>query len=507
MSQAEHLLLATLGQDFGTVLGLLDWLENPNVWPQAQRETHPDEVTPVTHLWGVTTDSVLAGRLQSKLIEPVQANFPHIQVRVLLVKGLDDIRSQSDHRQMSELLARLVLKAESWRNNASATRTFSMSVAGGRKTMSTALQQMADFFEVDNLFHLALATQQEGDQPPNDIPGIRANREKFFPIVISSTTTHWRYWLGAAWNHSITDIALRPDAFPLTESQIDADPAVICRAEPDWQKQPKSLLDSLQQAARQARDFADGALACGVGSRFLRHDLRELVEYIGKQSATEDIVKESTNVISRYLLALGELTLTKKEQGPSGPGMALSELPELLDGAMLLAVGKRVERQATPGPSWVVPNEIELHLQSDLDLQSELEQARFATVSRHSLLLIMRNLLANAAKHGKPSDDEPVHVTLQVTQTNGSIQLELRNRIPRHSLRKLKKLADEHGRLNQFLRPFEKEGPQAGDGLGLFSVQKIVQDVPELELDGPRVDPWPAETEAYFQVRLTAPAA
>ncbi len=124
-------------------------------------------------------------------------------------------------------------------------------------------------------------------------------------------------------------------------------------------------------------------------------------------------------------------------------------------------------------------------------------------IPRESLLLVLRNVFANAWKHGAIDwNDRKVEVRLALEAANGALCLTCRNRVPQERVRDrvfLRYVRDDGG-MPLLLQPFrsvpspkEREGKEkAGDGLGLFTVARTVERTGgAIELVGPRLEPWP----------------
>ena len=166
----EHLLLAPLGKSPGAVLSLVDWLNAPEGWVSDGR---PAPTLPrVTDLWVVTTSH---SWILKNSVRPLEREFQTARAendqlasglswRVFLVKGVEEIKSTSDADRMAEVIYRLVLLGEGWRNELETARQFSVSITGGRKTMSGDLQRAATFFEVDSVLQMVFAGE-DGKEP------------------------------------------------------------------------------------------------------------------------------------------------------------------------------------------------------------------------------------------------------------------------------------------------------------------------------------------------------
>jgi len=200
----EHLLLATLGEAPGALLSLFDWLNCRPDWPEEQHLRVP--TVPLTDVWVLTTASKLIDP-RADLIGPLESAFPALRRRVLRVP-VEDILTEADHRLMAEVLFRLVLQAETWRRGR-AGRVFSVSLAGGRKSMSALLQQAVTFFEADNVFHVSLVQKARGEPPPRTLEQVRARRDWHYVVRLADEPTPWRPLLAEPWRRTFAGTELR----------------------------------------------------------------------------------------------------------------------------------------------------------------------------------------------------------------------------------------------------------------------------------------------------------
>ena len=482
MPASEHLLLATLGESPGALLSLFDWLNRRGDWAHA--DPAPD-VPPFTHLWVVTTksDQIDARR---DLLAPLDADpaFHGVRRRVLQV-DLKDISNDADHQLMSEVVHRLVLQGEAWRRGGPG-RLFSVSLAGGRKTMSAVLQQAAQLFAVDNVFHVALAAPADPKTPredtmPRTLAKVREHRARHFPLRLSKTQSAWRPWLDQLWRRVHADVPLHPDGFPLSDGWSEASAS---HAEPVPVAVPADrsggLVLRLEAAAGEGDRFARQALAAGVGGSFLRHDLADLVK--GLHLRLPD--QPELAALEQYVQGLRCVVADVAD--PTAPGASMEELPVLCESALVLAAGRVVPAEPGGGPcAWRLPGVLALRLEG-------LEAVRplRCRVAADLLLLGLRNLLSNVRRHGVSGDWPEPTATLQVEETGGRLRLTASNPVPRRSRDLLRGLADEHGRLTDLLHPFRPAGPTGGDGLGLYTVHHIIELAGDgASLDGPRLRP------------------
>ncbi len=109
-------------------------------------------IEPVQEIWAVTTRGSRIDRAIDKLHDwygllPA-AGRPVL--RIWQVKGADDLASEAECNQMAECIWRVVCKARQHKNKG---RLF-ISLTGGRKTISSDIQNAAAFFGCDALLHV-----------------------------------------------------------------------------------------------------------------------------------------------------------------------------------------------------------------------------------------------------------------------------------------------------------------------------------------------------------------
>ncbi len=517
-TRTEHLLLATLGRAPGAVLGTLDWLNNPDPWSRLGRVPAPvsagisptNAPPPVTHLWVITTNDEVAKRGLETLIAPILETPPDgsglggISPRLRFV-DISDITSLDDHQAMAEILYRLVLQGASWQQ-AGEDRRFSVSLSGGRKTMSAVLQQAATFLPVDWVFHLVF--DERSGIRANTWDDVQQHRNLHFPVSISSTRTPWYELLAHAWQQ-LHGSRLTTEEFPLsddwTEETANCDVTSVGLA-----GNPRQQLSlRLQDVAGHTHQFAVQGLACGVGPSFLRHDLRPLVLSVKEQlTASPDglsgtqmqSVSSQINALERYLQGL-ECVLQVDRQRHQPEPIPVSNLPNLLSQAWILAAGTPVAPtiSATGSHHW-----------SQKDFEMELQTGDVANnlvlrgISETALLLVLRNLVANARTHGRSAAERPrLLVTLKQTSAAGDDQTEavslgFQNAVDENAADGLCERAGPDGRLLWLLQPFQQgcqRGPgrvraRPGQGLGLFTVARVLMSTnPKVRLQGPRLEP------------------
>ncbi len=536
---AEHLLLASLGRASGTVLGTLDWLNAQA--SQAEKITNvgsgtsqdkplQDKPPPVTHLWLVTTQDEVAERtLRENIVPPLNEPPPGsglegIRRRFLSVSGVTDITTETDHKAMAEVLYRLVLQGVAWRR-ARPERFLTVSLTGGRKTMSAVLQHAATFFPVDWVMHLVF---DDREHRANSWAEVQQLRHLHYPVSISSTPTLWHELLAHAWERH-HQIGLLPENFPLSDGwREDKDSAELVAVQRTGDSNLR-LADLIQGAAAHTHQFAVQGLAYGVGPSFVRHDLRQLAREIGYQlkdvaNAVEshhqlpgtlpkliEPVQQQVKALQKYLSGLSKILEVNDSPVPSAK-TPVSQLVVLLSQAWILAIGTPDAPEQVDG-GWRWSRE---SFSMTFSYGEELNQEQLEIDSR-ALLIVLRNLVANANKHGG-GQTRVLTVDLTADSTNQGeparemrcLRLTCKNPVSHDRVAALQKKATPNGELLQLLQPFQQavSGPTArnsGDGLGLFTVARVISaSGSHVKLIGPRLDPWHLENgqQIHFAIAL-----
>lgn len=165
MSQGKHLLICTLGASWAVlpeVLSFLDPVKYPLLSQHPEREVwhrllkrygvqSPDE------LWIITTGGTEES-LQYFRQWWEQQNGP-LAVKIWSASNSHDLNTQQECENFRELVFRVCLRARDYTHNGG---SMSMSLAGGRKTMSADLQQASTIFGATALLHVATT----GTLPP-----------------------------------------------------------------------------------------------------------------------------------------------------------------------------------------------------------------------------------------------------------------------------------------------------------------------------------------------------
>ena len=374
----EHLLLAPLGEHPGAVLGLLYWLNDRRRDPAP-----PGNIPEVTDLWIVTThDPAILKRLKVcdgmdpgllyELEKLKSINPARIVAACRAGKGSDrciqDIHNETDHQDMTEVLYRLVLQAEGWRDRNPTGRLVSVAISGGRKTMSAMLETAAFLLTVDHVMHLVY----DGDEKdsPQSLQDIHSEWEKhkLHPVVTrggrireGDRVTAWRLWTGELWNWNNPDKELSYERFPLDDDWTEG-----------W-KPPEGYQGYRSVAPRPADGSKDGpneslvamldelagggaaghtirALAGSIGSRFLSHDLYPLLVKL----TDSDKKNNDLWAVRTYVEGLEELVEASASGADDSAVLSrcdVSKIPELCDLALRLVSADKL-RDGT-GHGWL----------------------------------------------------------------------------------------------------------------------------------------------------------
>lgn len=168
--RTKVLLLGTLGGSWSIIPELLGFTNPAQIKLFEQRgdlAAISAELPLVEEIWLVTTAGDVAGNAVKKLREWQQLlgnNAPVI--RIWAPEGVEDLASQAEVEAMRELVWRLALRATAERGADSVCYC----LAGGRKTMSSDLQQAASLFGGRQLLHLIDAGQLPGHISRSAVP-------------------------------------------------------------------------------------------------------------------------------------------------------------------------------------------------------------------------------------------------------------------------------------------------------------------------------------------------
>lgn len=188
--RTKVLLLGTLGGSWSIIPELLGFTNPAQIRLFEQRgdlATISAELPLVEEIWLVTTAGEVAENAVKKLREWQRLlgnNAPAI--RIWAPEGVEDLTSQSEVEAMRELVWRLALRATADRG----VDGVCYCLAGGRKTMSSDLQQAASLFGGRQLLHLIdagkLPVHIGSGAVPETFAGClnRVDAELFTPVVI-----------------------------------------------------------------------------------------------------------------------------------------------------------------------------------------------------------------------------------------------------------------------------------------------------------------------------------
>ena len=153
-TRKKVLLLGTLGGSWAIIPELLGFTNHEDIKLFAERQNLANitgDLPLVEEIWLVTTN----GKLANLAVEHLR-NWQKLlgrkspSIRIWSPAGVDDLTSQNDIRAMQELTWRLALRATEERG----AENVCYCLAGGRKTMSSDLQQAASLFGGHRLLHL-----------------------------------------------------------------------------------------------------------------------------------------------------------------------------------------------------------------------------------------------------------------------------------------------------------------------------------------------------------------
>ena len=99
-------------------------------------------IRPVNEVWLITTDNPQTQKAIDSCRAWIEAKKLNVDLHMLSVKGLEDLRSVEDCRTMKNLIYRAVLNAKKEANGGDII----LSMVGGYKTMSSDLQSAGHIF-------------------------------------------------------------------------------------------------------------------------------------------------------------------------------------------------------------------------------------------------------------------------------------------------------------------------------------------------------------------------
>lgn len=161
---ARHLLVASLGASWAVVPEVLGWLapalldlyaKHPEA-AQLAAERHTYGLQAPNEIWLLTTEGAAAERSIAQLCDwyrrlGAERAEPPPVLRIWQAAGTDALASAEECRRLRELAFRAVLAAH---EKAGARGSVTLSLAGGRKTMSADLQDAGEAFGRSALLHV-----------------------------------------------------------------------------------------------------------------------------------------------------------------------------------------------------------------------------------------------------------------------------------------------------------------------------------------------------------------
>lgn len=192
---SKSILITTFGQTWSIIPEIIEFCIEPTLSifqnNQKQKEFYDElnslDIKQIDELWAITTINEITQNAINK-INTWKSNRNHnIDIKYISLSNLPDLTSEDDCLLMSELIFRVLLKSYEERKKGG---KIIISLAGGRKTMSSDIQRAAEIFGCDLLFHVADNGQ-----------GTMLNNENFteilepkkanivFPIIIRKNIT------------------------------------------------------------------------------------------------------------------------------------------------------------------------------------------------------------------------------------------------------------------------------------------------------------------------------
>lgn len=168
-----NILISALGATPDIIeetIGIFNYDENVDFYRgNAHVENIRKGVVKVDEVWLVATDQKHVDKPDNKKIYSVQESFDYIcrnctkygaSLRIFVLAGVADIANETDARAFHDLLLRVV----AYGHQQKGTGKLYLSLACGRKTMSTDMQDAALIFGCDNLLHVL------GDKKEDAVP-------------------------------------------------------------------------------------------------------------------------------------------------------------------------------------------------------------------------------------------------------------------------------------------------------------------------------------------------
>ena len=171
--QAKNILISTLGATPDIIeetIGIFNYGADVDFYKGKQHMAlMRKEVESVDEVWLVATDQKHIDISDTKKILSVQESYDYIcrnctkygvSLRIFVLAGIADIANETDARDFHDLLLRVVAYGRQQKGNGK----LYLSLACGRKTMSTDMQDAAFVFGCDNLLHV-LGDNKDSAQP------------------------------------------------------------------------------------------------------------------------------------------------------------------------------------------------------------------------------------------------------------------------------------------------------------------------------------------------------
>ncbi|NUM33030.1 MAG: GHKL domain-containing protein [Candidatus Brocadiae bacterium] len=347
---STSILICTVGESYWVIPESYDFLSNDTYFKGDDNanernlvlQTNEDKRVNIDEIWAIMTEDKknLLDRCQLlaqwyKLENPDLQN-PKFQFRLFCAPGTTELDTHLENKSMLETILRTVMKA---RSVAGKEGKVYLSIAGGRKNMSSNLQQTDLFFGADGIFHVitkndnALEDLLEGTDTQSNIykkfnlqeldhEQYKRHKDKLYshicPVSLLSTAG-WSGMIQGTIHHSNKGKPLSSQNFPMepvVSFPSDWEAVYSSRFEvaqkgqnfviKEEKKANPLVFEIIQNAVNNSKKFLDLVLSAGFASSTLYHDL----------CGTEATIKNSVQPILSYYLA-GISDLTKKPKSSS----------------------------------------------------------------------------------------------------------------------------------------------------------------------------------------------
>lgn len=155
---AKNILITTLGHSWKLVPELIGFT-NPDDFDFYK--DHPEiediqnlridlGIQPIQEVWTISTDEKKSLESISDVKKWLEKDAPLLKLRAFVLKGISDLTSNIQCKQMGDLIYKVVLKGKKVSNGGK----LYLSLAGGRKTMSADMQEAGNIFGCDAMFHI-----------------------------------------------------------------------------------------------------------------------------------------------------------------------------------------------------------------------------------------------------------------------------------------------------------------------------------------------------------------